>query len=123
MTVSDHPYLGGYEQTLTHENFLWDHTIPWDWWEGYGCSIYEVAIVNGKWVRGDSVAQVHFYNYQEAALYLSVRSFFELSQYYCTIDWEPVDLSWKYGHTEGCWEWVGEEAPCLAEVQRMALFL
>ncbi len=110
--VSDYWYPGGFEETLTYDNFYWDHTIPWDWWYGYGCSIYEGKTVNGKWVRGNSVASVHFYSYQEAALIYLYGLPFELNQYYCTIDYEPglSSLS-KHGYTEGCWEWVGPNDP------------
>lgn len=53
-----------------------------------------------------------FYAYQEAA-YVSIDGSsdgldFELSTYYCTIDWEPVPSPLKYGYVLGCWEWVGE---------------
>ena len=104
--VSDYPFYGGNEQTLTYDNFYWDSTIPWDWWYSYGCSIYEGKIVNGKWVRGSRVAQVYFYSYQEAALICLEGLPFELSQYYCEVDYEP-SFSPKFGYTEGCWEYVG----------------
>ena len=108
--VSVHWFPGGSEQTLTYENFYWDHTIPWDWWYGYGCIIHEGSVVNGEWVRGSQVASVHFYSYQEAALVSLDNSSsglpFELSQYYCTIDYEP-GFSPKFGYTLGCWEYVG----------------
>ena len=105
---------GGGEQTITYDNFYWDHTIPWDWWYGYGCSIYKGSYQDGEWVRGSNVASVHFYSYQEAA-YVSIDNSssglpFELSQYYCTIDYEP-SFSPKFGYTLGCWEWVGLNAP------------
>ena len=73
--VSDYPYWVCSEVTLTYENFWWDHTIPWDWWYGYGCSIYEGSTVKGEWVRESQVATVHFYSYQEAA-YVSIDFFF-----------------------------------------------
>ena len=98
--------------SLSRTIFYWDHTIPWDWWYGYGCSIYEGAFVKGKWLRGSQVASVRFYSYQEAALVYLYGLSFELSQYYCTIDYDPglSSLS-RHGYTEGCWEWVGENAP------------
>lgn len=60
--------------------------------------------VLGKWI-----ASVDFYPYQEAALvYLNNSAIpFEFSQYYCTIDWDPIPVPLKYGYTLGCWEWVG----------------
>ena len=107
---------GGGEQTISYDNFYWDHTIPWDWWYGYGCSIYKGSYQDGEWVRGSNVATVHFYSYQEASLiYLDNSSSglpFELSQYYCEVDYEPgLSSLLKYGYTEGCWEWVGLNAP------------
>ena len=110
---------GGGEQTISYDNFYWDHTIPWDWWYGYGCIIHEGywdwsnPDPDGTpgWVRGNQVASVHFYSYQEAALvYLDNSSSglpFELSQYYCEIDYEP-SFSPKFGYTLGCWEYVGD---------------
>ena len=105
---SDYPYSGGSEVTLTYEEFWWNQ----DSYGNYGCSIYEGDYgEDGGWVRGDWVAQVDFYAYQEAA-YVHIDGSssgldFELSTYYCTIDWEPVPSPLKFGYTLGCWEYVG----------------
>ena len=107
-SVSDPGYSGGSEVTLTYEDFWWNQ----DSYGNYGCSIYEGDFEDGKWVSGDWVASVDFYAYQEAA-YVSIDGTssgldFELSTYYCTIDWEPVPSPLKYGYVLGCWEWVGD---------------
>ena len=88
--VSDIGIYGN--RTISYFDFHWDSSASYNY-NGYGCSIYEGENVNGKWVRGNHVAQVHFYSHQAAAyVYLDNRSSaldFELSSYYCTIDWDP----------------------------------
>ena len=110
----------GYYASLSYGSFWWE---PSNIWNNYGCSIYEghwdYSGGSGEieWVRGDWVAHVDFYAYQEAA-YVSIdnRSSaldFELGTYYCTIDWDP-EISANFilhGYSMGYWEWVGEECP------------
>ena len=69
-----------------------------DWSNGSGA----------EWVRDRWVAQVDFYAYQQAA-YVSIdnRSSvldYELSTYYCTVDWEPKSITLLHGYSEGYWE-------------------
>ena len=86
--VSDKGIYGN--RTLTFDRFWWDSLAPYNY-NNYGCSIFEGEYVNGKWVRGTQVASVDFYSHQAASLvYLNTSALpFSLSQYYCTIDWDP----------------------------------
>ena len=90
--------------TLTYRGFWWDSLAPYGY-NNYGCSIYEWDSSTG---RGDWVAQVDFYSHQAAA-YVSIdnRSSaldFELSTYYCSIDWDPVPVPLFSGYTRRtCW--------------------
>ena len=101
--VSQFPIYGN--TRLSYDQFWWDPNISWN---NYGLSIYEGETVNGKWVRGKWVAQVDFYAYQHAS-YVSIDNSsdgldFELSTYYCSVDWHPVPTPLYSGYTRRtCW--------------------
>ena len=94
---------------LSYDNFYWDHTTPWVYFENYGCTIYEWNYdrVNDEWVRGDWVASVDFNNWHEAASVSIDNSAsgldFELSSYYCSIDWKPILVDPLYGYEVRFW--------------------
>ena len=96
--VSDKGIYGN--RTISYSDFWWDASAPYGD-NNYGCSIFEGEYVNGKWVRGTQVASVDFYSYQHAALvYLNTSTLpFSLSQYYCSIDWDPVPNPLFSGYT------------------------
>ena len=101
--VRKYPVYGN--RTLSYSDFWWDSLAP-QRYNNYGCSIYEGKTVNGEWVRGRWVASVDFYSYQHAALvYLNTSKLpFSLSQYYCSIDWDPIPTPLLSGYWKGtCW--------------------
>lgn len=111
-TGTDHFHYNDYHdygvygnRTIAYHSFYWDASAP-QRYNNYGCSIYEGKYVNGKWVRGRWVASVDFYSYQHAALvYLNTSKLpFSLSQYYCSIDWDPLPIPLLSGYWKGtCW--------------------
>ena len=104
-SVSRKGISGSGDIEFSYDKFWWE---PYTSWNSYGCSIYEGHYDGTEWVRGDKVAQVDFYAYQEADLiYLNTSAAsFSLSQYYGTLDWEPkIPAPYLlHGYTEGYWE-------------------
>ena len=99
----------------SYGDFWWDAYSPWG---GYGCTIYEGHWSGNSgsrtWVRDRWVGSVDFYKYQEAALvYLnsSLFPYFSLSQYYCTIYWDPTPSRLLHGYSEGYWTYLPNQSP------------
>ncbi len=103
----------GYEASLEYSDFWWESWSPWN---NYGVTIYEghwdystyPETGVATWVRDRWVGSVDFYAYQAAA-YVSIdnRSSvldYELSSYYCTVDWESKSITLLHGYSEGYWE-------------------